>query len=105
MLGISPVFTGSIAMAVGAHIGWNWFMGAVFGFAVSGTDVAGGSLIRITVSGPELWTGGAFGPEGGLLGLLGVAVLAGLMLFRIYRRHGELRLVSSLSDYRADWYL
>ena len=37
----------------------------IFGFPVSGLDMF--TLTRITVSGPELVTGGAFGPEAGLI--------------------------------------
>lgn len=72
-LGLGFVATGSLAFPVGAHITWNFFQGNVFGFPVSGTD-AGASLIDVTSS-SDVWTGGGFGPEGGLLGT--VAASAG----------------------------
>ncbi|MEJ2265963.1 MAG: hypothetical protein P8X95_21155 [Anaerolineales bacterium] len=52
-------------------------MGNIFGFPVSGVD-DNLSLIAARQSGPAVWTGGAFGPEGGLLGV--AAMLLGMLL-------------------------
>lgn len=53
-------------VALGLHWAWNWVMAAIFDLPVSGIhfDVPGYDTLPI---GPELATGGAFGPEGGLL--------------------------------------
>ncbi|HZD56414.1 MAG TPA: CPBP family intramembrane glutamic endopeptidase [Anaerolineales bacterium] len=76
-LGLGFVLTGELAIPVGLHITWNFFMGHVFGFPVSGVD-DNLSLIAARQSGPAVWTGGAFGPEGGLLGV--AAILLGMLL-------------------------
>ena len=76
------VSTKQLWLPIGLHLGWNFFEGVVFGFPVSGLNIY--SLIRITVSGPELWTGGAFGPEAGLVALPGL--LLGTILIFIYSR-------------------
>jgi uncharacterized protein len=71
---------------IGLHIGWNFFEGVVFGFPVSGLDIY--ALIRIQVHGPEFWTGGAFGPEAGLIVL--PALLVGMGLIYLYSKNREI---------------
>jgi membrane protease YdiL (CAAX protease family) len=61
------LLTGELAVPIGYHIMWNFFESSVFGFPVSGMDL-GMTFIAIQQSGPRLWTGGAFGPEAGLMG-------------------------------------
>jgi len=69
--------TKQLWLPIGLHIGWNFFEGVVFGFPVSGLDIY--ALLRIKVSGPVLWTGGAFGPEAGLIVLPSLLVGGGLI--------------------------
>ncbi|HZD57552.1 MAG TPA: type II CAAX endopeptidase family protein [Anaerolineales bacterium] len=72
-------------LPIGIHIGWNFFEGTVFGFPVSGTNPF--MLLRQSVSGPEVITGGPFGPEAGLVLLL--ALLIGFLLIFAYTRNRE----------------
>lgn len=72
--------TKQLWLPIGLHIGWNFFEGVGFGFPVSGLDTY--ALTRITVHGPELWTGGAFGPEAGLIVL--PSLLVGGILIYLY---------------------
>ena len=69
-LGLAYVLSGSLALPMGLHITWNLFEGAVFGFPVSGIHFGPTSILTIVQHGPVTWTGGTFGPEAGLLGLL-----------------------------------
>lgn len=73
------VRTKQLWLPIGLHIGWNFSEGTVFGFPVSGLDIY--RLLRHDVVGPELWTGGAFGPEAGLIVLPAMAFGAGLIYF------------------------
>jgi membrane protease YdiL (CAAX protease family) len=77
--------TRQLWLPIGIHIGWNFFQGPVFGFPVSGTGPF--VLIRHTVTGPELLTGGAFGPEAGLIILPVIALGAALVYW--YTRENE----------------
>ena len=72
--------TKQLWLPIGLHIGWNFCEGVVFGFPVSGLDIY--ALTRIEVTGPEIWTGGAFGPEAGLIVL--PALLVGALLIYLY---------------------
>jgi hypothetical protein len=81
-LGYAFVRTGQLWLPMGLHIGWNFFEGVVFGFPVSGLTVF--HLTRVTVSGPEPWTGGAFGPEAGIIVLPAIAI--GSYLIHLYTR-------------------
>lgn len=81
LLAAGMVFTKQLAIPIGLHISWNYFQGNIFGFAVSGTTV-NFSLIDIKVTGNELFTGGAFGPEAGLVGV--IAMLIGIASIIIY---------------------
>jgi len=65
LLGTAYLRTGSLWFATGVHLGWNWAM-ALSELSVSGLPEFGMPGIDAVVSGPDLWTGGAFGPEGGL---------------------------------------
>jgi len=76
--------TRQLWLSIGLHIGWNFFEGVVFGFPVSGLDIY--ALTRIKVQGPELWTGGAFGPEAGLTVLPSLLLGAGLIYLYTLRR-------------------
>ncbi|HHT49366.1 MAG TPA: CPBP family intramembrane metalloprotease [Firmicutes bacterium] len=76
--------TGALYLPIALHFSWNFFQN-LFGFRVSG--LAFPTLFQVEVIGPPLWTGGAFGPEAGLSGLvlLSLATMATLLYGR-YRR-------------------
>ena len=80
--------TRQLWLPIGLHLGWNFFAGTIFGFPVSGQYQY--QLIRQTVTGPELITGGSFGPEAGLI-LLPVLVLGsvGIYWYTRARKSGQ----------------
>jgi membrane protease YdiL (CAAX protease family) len=84
MLGAGYVVTGELAIPIGLHITWNFFQGAVYGFPVSGLRVGGATFLSLDQGGPDLWTGGPFGPEGGLLGP--GAMVSGVLLITLWVR-------------------
>lgn len=98
-LGLGILLTGELAIPIGLHITWNFFQGNIFGFPVSGTRVSDATVLVIRQSGPELWTGGAFGPEAGLIGLAAIAVGCGLTLLWVRRRTGRIALYTPFAEY------
>ncbi len=99
LVGLPYVLTGELAIPIGIHLSWNLFQGTVFGLPVSGTETPE-ALLAVTQHGPPLWTGGAFGPEGGLLATLSSVVGCGLVLLWIRTRHGRIALHDALARYR-----
>jgi membrane protease YdiL (CAAX protease family) len=80
--------TRQLWLPIGLHLGWNFFEGNVFGFPVSGQYFY--QLIRQTVSGPDIITGGAFGPEGGLI-LLPALLLGTVGIFWYTRNRNRVQ--------------
>jgi membrane protease YdiL (CAAX protease family) len=76
------VRTKSLWLPIGLHLGWNFFESTIFGYPVSG--MTNFSLIQQQIHGPEWITGGAFGPEAGLLLL--PTLLIGAYILKIYTR-------------------
>jgi membrane protease YdiL (CAAX protease family) len=74
--------TGQLWLSIGLHIGWNFFQSVIFGFPVSGLNIY--RLVQTDIHGPELWTGGAFGPEAGLIVL--PALIIGAVLIYFYTK-------------------
>ena len=89
LLGAGMLLTGELAIPIGVHITWNFFQGNVFGFPVSGIGFSWATFIQIEQGGPELWTGGAFGPEAGLIGLIGMVFGGLLTILWVRWRYGE----------------
>ncbi|HEY58298.1 MAG TPA: CPBP family intramembrane metalloprotease [Anaerolineae bacterium] len=75
--------TGRLWLPLGLHLGWNLFEGTVFGFPVSGLTLP--PLLVTDIHGPDLVTGGAFGPEAGLIIVPALALGTWLMHRRARR--------------------
>ena len=68
--GIAFAATERIWLPLGLHFGWNYAQARVFGFSISGGPVRGPApFILQHDAGPALFTGGLYGPEGGVIGL------------------------------------
>lgn len=69
LFGLAFIKTKSLAMPIGIHFMDNWVQGSILGFGVSGNDEVG-ILKPQMVQVPEWLTGGNFGLEASLFGLL-----------------------------------
>ncbi len=98
LLGAGYVLTGRLAIPVGLHATWNFFQGNVFGFPVSGIKPIGATFVSIEQGGPASLTGGAFGPEAGLLGTAAMVVGSLLIWLWVRARHGKANIQASIAD-------
>lgn len=101
-LAVGYVLTGELAVPVGVHVTWNFFQGVVYGFPVSGASL-GVSVVAVEQTGPRAVTGGAFGPEAGLIGVAAMAVgVAATAWWARYSR-GDLRIAPELTRPELRW--
>ncbi len=83
--GLLVVRSGSLWLAIGLHIAWNWFEGFFWGHPVSGTRT-GGMLFHRVGHDSGFWTGGLFGPEASTFTALILVVVVGLTFIAPARR-------------------
>lgn len=74
LLGYAYIRSGDLWLPIGIHFGWNWILPLV-GVNLSGFTMGmTGLAIRWRIA--DIWSGGAYGPEGGLLSTAVVIALA-----------------------------
>lgn len=80
MFGFAYIKTNSLIMPIAFHFTANWVQGTLLGFGVSGHEQA--SLLKpVYVHAPDWLTGGSFGLEASVLGLVSV-LIAIIILYR-----------------------
>jgi membrane protease YdiL (CAAX protease family) len=68
LLSAAYLRTRSLWFATAVHLGWNWGMASLFDLPVSGLETFQTPLYEPVARGPTWLDGGAFGPEGGIIG-------------------------------------
>ncbi|WP_158751202.1 CPBP family intramembrane glutamic endopeptidase [Acidobacterium sp. S8] len=76
---LSLWYTGSLWWAIGFHAAWDWGQTYFYGTPDSGM-IAKGHLLSVHPTGSLLWTGGATGPEGSLL-IVPLLILIALLMW------------------------
>ena len=74
LLGIAYLKTLSLWFATALHMAWNWTMATLLDLPVSGLSMFDTPLYEPAIDGARWWSGGSFGPEGGVVGTLGFGV-------------------------------
>lgn len=97
VLAVGYVLTDSLAIPIGVHVAWNYALGVVFGLPVSGLTT-GVALVDLELDGSTLVTGGAFGPEGGLLTLVALGIAVAGIAWLLRRREGGLALERTVAQ-------
>lgn len=86
LLGGAYMLTRSLWLPIGLHAAWNFTQGEIFGVPVSGGAVQG--LVKSTLSGPDLLSGGGFGLEASVIAMV-IATAAGAWFVWAAARKGE----------------
>lgn len=77
--------TRSLWLPIGVHFGWNYMLGYVLGLPVSGAVYSATAFS--TETSLNIWTGNAFGPEGGLIATATLALATILVWTLLPQRH------------------
>lgn len=72
----------------GWHTAWNWVQGYLVGLPISGMEVEH-PIFNLAEIGPDWYTGGAFGPEGGLGVTIVMALGIAYLLWLLHKKPGE----------------
>lgn len=87
LLAASFMLTGRLWLGIGFHVSWNYTQSAIFSGIVSGNEAAQG-LIRSTMKGPDLLTGGKFGVESSVIALV-LCTATGIAMLVMAKRRGK----------------
>lgn len=79
LLGAAYMLAGNLWLAIGLHAGWNFMQQAVFGGALSGSEVHAALTARFV--GPTWLAGGGFGVEGSIVATLVCSIASAAMLW------------------------
>jgi hypothetical protein len=88
MLAACFAATRNLWVPIGLHFAWNFLLAGIFSLTSSGNGLGQG-LLDVTVSGPAVFTGGDFGPEGGVAAV-GAGVLLTVIFLIIAHRRGHI---------------
>jgi len=86
LLAAGFVLTRRLWLPIGVHFGWNFAQGGIFGVAVSGIPFDG--VLKSSLSGPTILSGGDFGAEASIFALV-FCLTAGVGLLARARRIGR----------------
>lgn len=86
LLGAAFIYSKNLWLPIFIHFAWNFSEGGIYGAIISGSGLKK-SWISSNISGPDLLTGGEFGPENSLQAVI-LGLLAGIMfLWMAQKQH------------------
>jgi membrane protease YdiL (CAAX protease family) len=84
LLGLMFSLTRRLWLPIAFHAGWNWAL-ASHGTVVSGVEGMP-TFLQIKMNGPELITGGSFGPENSILTIGIVLIISGVSYYLLHKK-------------------
>jgi len=88
LLAAAFMLTRRLWLGIGFHVAWNYTQSAIFSGIVSGNEASQG-LVRSTIKGPDLLTGGSFGVESSVISLF-LCTATGIVMLVMATRRGRI---------------
>lgn len=88
LLAAAYMLTRRLWMSMGFHMAWNYTQSGIFSGIVSGNDASQG-LVKSTVKGPDLLTGGNFGVESSVIALV-LCTTTGIVMLVMASKRGKI---------------
>ena len=76
----------SLWVPIAIHFAWNFTQNGIFGAITSGNEKTS-SLFTTQITGPEILTGGQFGPEGSIQAVLFCLIAAVIILKKLVKKN------------------
>lgn len=91
LLGAAFKYSGGLWLPIGIHWAWNFTQGNVFGFSVSGHDKEE-SILNSLISGPDILTGGEYGPEASIISVVIGCLLSAYFIWKYLKKRTYLKM-------------
>lgn len=86
LFGVAFMYSRNLWLPIAIHFAWNFTQSGIFGAITSGNEKTN-SLLEAKIQGPELITGGAFGPEGSIQAVIFCTVATILLLVLCHKKN------------------
>ena len=90
LLGAAYMYYRNLWVPIAIHFAWNFTQNGIFGAITSGNKKTA-SLLSTQINGPEILTGGEFGPEGSIQALLVCSVATIVIIGSLYKQNKIVR--------------
>ena len=86
LLGAAYMYYKNIWLPIAFHFAWNFTQNGIFGAITSGNEKTS-SLLTTKITGPEMLTGGQFGPEGSVQAVLLCFITAVIIIMHLNKQN------------------
>lgn len=106
LLSAAYMYYRSLWLPIAIHFAWNFTQNGIFGAITSGNEKTD-SLFSSIIGGPDVLTGGLFGPEGSVQAFLFCLIAAIYVLIQLYKQNKIIKpqalLFGSKATYQAEF--
>ena len=92
LLGAAYMYYRSLWVPIAIHFAWNFTQNGILGAITSGNEKTS-SLLTTQITGPEILTGGQFGPEGSIQAVLFCLIVAVIIIRQLYNQDKLVRFI------------